>query len=297
MSVDLDTRVEPRTFANDYRDRHPAFFRTARHFGTFGLIDAYQDAGDVAPGESENLLVGRTLSRGYCEADLGGGRYKAPFSKGSLFLGRPGYGNKIVADHPHRIEILFVPWRTLRDLDVGSDLPPDADFGKALTQVIHDPATNAWFDGVSAAADAQMGSLLSQTLLTGLIARLSKWQHAPKKRQRRVAERLSRNSLRLSTKRIASLELPSPTLNELAAICDLSPHHFCRAFRAEIGLPPHRYQMVRRVERARELLRDTDLSIAAVGEAVGYDDPGYFSRLFKRETGFAPREMRNELAS
>lgn len=90
MSVDLDTRVEPRTFANDYRDRHPAFFRTARHFGTFGLIDAYQDAGDVAPGESENLLVGRTLSRGYCEADLGGGRYKAPFSKGSLFLGRRG---------------------------------------------------------------------------------------------------------------------------------------------------------------------------------------------------------------
>lgn len=72
----------------------------------------------------------------------------------------------------------------------------------------------------------------------------------------------------------------------------LLPSHFCLAFRASTGLPPHRFQIVKRIERARDLLLDPNLSVAGIAQAVGYDDSAYFSRLFSRETGVTPRQWR-----
>jgi AraC family transcriptional regulator len=54
-----------------------------------------------------------------------------------------------------------------------------------------------------------------------------------------------------------------PTLAEMAAVARLSPYHFARQFRAATGLPPHRYVIARRVERAKHLLQaGTELSLA-----------------------------------
>jgi AraC family transcriptional regulator len=54
-----------------------------------------------------------------------------------------------------------------------------------------------------------------------------------------------------------------PTLAEMAAVARLSPYHFARQFRADTGLPPRRYVIARRVERAKHLLRaGIELSLA-----------------------------------
>lgn len=83
-------------------------------------------------------------------------------------------------------------------------------------------------------------------------------------------------------------------LNELAAIAGLSPFHFARAFKQSVGDPPHRYQIRRRLEKACEMLVETDLPVIEIATAVGYETPQTLSRLFRREFGISPSFYRRE---
>jgi AraC family transcriptional regulator len=85
------------------------------------------------------------------------------------------------------------------------------------------------------------------------------------------------------------------SLAELAAIARLSPYHFCRAFKQSVGKPPHRYQMSRRIERAKALLADPSLSVSDVAPAVGYGSLSRFSALFRQVTGHSPRDYRRKM--
>ena len=89
----------------------------------------------------------------------------------------------------------------------------------------------------------------------------------------------------------ASLEQPV-TLEQLAAVACLSPHHFCRVFRQATGLSPHQYVTGQRLDRARHLLQHSALPIAQVARAVGYHSASHFARLFKRYTGVLPTALR-----
>jgi AraC-like DNA-binding protein len=83
------------------------------------------------------------------------------------------------------------------------------------------------------------------------------------------------------------------TLRELAAVAHLSPYHFARRFKESTGLPPHRYVIARRIERAQQLLRGGDeLSLAQVAARVGFWDQGHFTRHFKRLIGVTPKRFR-----
>jgi AraC-like DNA-binding protein len=84
------------------------------------------------------------------------------------------------------------------------------------------------------------------------------------------------------------------TLAELAAVARLSPFHFSRAFRATTGVPPHRYQMRLRIERAKALLESSEKSIGEVAADVGYANQSYFARLFQAEVGTTPARYRRE---
>lgn len=67
-----------------------------------------------------------------------------------------------------------------------------------------------------------------------------------------------------------------------------SYEHLCRAFTRTYGLPPVRYLMLARIERAKELLGVPGATVAGVATAVGYRDPAYFARIFRRLTGASP---------
>ena len=82
------------------------------------------------------------------------------------------------------------------------------------------------------------------------------------------------------------------TLNELAQFCNASVFHFSRSFTASLGCAPFAFQRNLRVQKARELLSTTQLSIEMVAIAVGMEDPKSFSRLFRRATGWSPRDYR-----
>lgn len=83
------------------------------------------------------------------------------------------------------------------------------------------------------------------------------------------------------------------TLSELAAQFNLSPFHFARVFKREIGMPPHEYQLQLRIARARELLRRTPRrTIADIAFELGFFDESHFRRHFRRIVGATPGEFR-----
>ena len=84
----------------------------------------------------------------------------------------------------------------------------------------------------------------------------------------------------------------SPSLEQMAATAHLSVYHFARQFRAATGLPPHQYVISRRVERAKQLLQEGDLSLAEVAAAAGFADQSKLSHTFKRVVGVSPRQFR-----
>lgn len=82
------------------------------------------------------------------------------------------------------------------------------------------------------------------------------------------------------------------TLSMLAGACDLSTRHFTRAFRQSVGLSPHQWLLQRRVDKARELLRDPRLSLAEVAIACGFANQSHFTRVFTRLASITPGRWR-----
>lgn len=74
----------------------------------------------------------------------------------------------------------------------------------------------------------------------------------------------------------------------------LSNNHFCTVFSQETGETFTEYLTTLRLQRARELLRATSLRTGEIAAQVGYNDPHYFSYLFKKKYGVTPRDSRRE---
>ena len=81
------------------------------------------------------------------------------------------------------------------------------------------------------------------------------------------------------------LDVPS-----LARAAHASPAHFSRSFKRAFGETPHAYLLRRRIERAKELLRGTELSVTEVSIEVGFQSLGSFSTAFKDLVGEPPSE-------
>ena len=81
-------------------------------------------------------------------------------------------------------------------------------------------------------------------------------------------------------------------VRRLARVSGVSEAHFARAFKHAFGVPPHRYLLTRRIERAVAFLRDTDLSITDVAFETGWNSLGTFGRQFREITGESPGALR-----
>ena len=82
-------------------------------------------------------------------------------------------------------------------------------------------------------------------------------------------------------------------LAEIAGAAYLSEFHFARLFKKITGATPHTYLASLRIEKARRLLAETDLSIVEVGAQVGYASQSYFTKVFREATGMTPKAFRD----
>lgn len=79
---------------------------------------------------------------------------------------------------------------------------------------------------------------------------------------------------------------------ELARTAGYSPAHFARVFKEIIGIGPQAYVIRARIDRAKQLLVESSLSISQIADVLGYENLYFFSRQFKSKTGSTPRQYR-----
>ncbi|EHI96826.1 transcriptional regulator, AraC family [Clostridium sp. DL-VIII] len=84
------------------------------------------------------------------------------------------------------------------------------------------------------------------------------------------------------------------TLEELSKVTHLSPNHFSRVFRTVSGLSPMEFLNRMRVQKAAQLLLNTDKTITEIAMNTGFNDGNYFSRSFKKYRGETPSEFREK---
>jgi AraC family transcriptional regulator len=188
---------------------------------------------------------------------------------------------------PHFLYIYFDP-RILK-LDLGSVAP--RMFFENLTlwhtlsklkNLVEAPASGdrPYFEALGNVLVHELGRLNRGTPTMEPVARggLAAWQ------QRTVTSYIEENLAR---------QIP---LKELAHLVRLSPHHFCRSFTRSLGLPPHRYQISRRIERGKLLLEKPGVSITDVAMEMGFSSSNSFATAFRRNAGLTPTAYRRRFA-
>lgn len=90
-------------------------------------------------------------------------------------------------------------------------------------------------------------------------------------------------------------ENPAPcTLSELSQMVNVNRFTVLRKFREHTGVTPNQFQMMVRIHRAMDILKDSHLPIAEVGELCGFSNPSHFARVFRKKTGLSPTEYRRQ---
>jgi transcriptional regulator GlxA family with amidase domain len=84
-------------------------------------------------------------------------------------------------------------------------------------------------------------------------------------------------------------------LTGIAQQASLSPYYFSRAFTAYVGVPPYRYLIRLRMERAQELLCTSELTVTQICQRVGFNSLSHFTTTFHRHTGTTPTGYRHRL--
>jgi AraC family transcriptional regulator len=94
---------------------------------------------------------------------------------------------------------------------------------------------------------------------------------------------------------IAEHEAENIPLSQLAEIAGMSPHYFSELFRQSLKLSPHQFILRRRIERAKRLLHNPELSLLQISLDTGFQDQSHFTKVFRRLVGVTPMQYRAQL--
>jgi AraC family transcriptional regulator len=127
--------------------------------------------------------------------------------------------------------------------------------------------------------------LYGESLMMALLAAL----FTSSRTRVKVAQRgLARWQIRKAVEYMEAKLMEDIRLRELATITGLSPSHFARAFKASMGLTPHRWLVEQRIQRAKRLMTKSEKPISVAAHLAGFATQSHFTKAFRRVTGTTP---------
>ncbi len=199
-----------------------------------------------------------------------------------------------------------MPYRTLQDtsiiyLSLSEELlirncQEFLDRDRVELQVTHstkDPLLQQL--GLALRADLEAGSpggeIYAQTMANAIAVQLLQNFSTQKPCNQDLNGRLSPYKLKRVLRYIDERLEKKIILEDLAAIAQLSQHHFARAFKQSTGLSPHQYIIQTRIERAKQLLTHSGMEINEVAIACGFSNQSHLHRHFKKHLGITPKQF------
>lgn len=133
-----------------------------------------------------------------------------------------------------------------------------------------------------------------ESLANQLVVHLLRHYSSARKLEEDLAARLPRYKLNRATDFINKNLREDLSLEQISRTLSMSAYHFAHVFKQTVGRTPHRYVTECRVERAKSLLRETELPVTQIAHQVGYSNQSHFSTVFHRFTGQTPRRYRRD---
>ena len=144
-------------------------------------------------------------------------------------------------------------------------------------------------------AGCPSGRVYGDGLAVALAARLLRTYSAQVASSHNCNALMTAYTLRRVTDYIEDNLTKDLTLAQIAGVAHMSPHYFSRAFRKSTGIPPHRYVIDRRIEKAKTLLSNNRLPLVEVGLSAGFQNQSHFTTLFHKRTGVTPKVYRSRI--
>jgi AraC family transcriptional regulator len=133
----------------------------------------------------------------------------------------------------------------------------------------------------------------ADSLATALAAHLLRHYSIRKHKIQEYKNGLSKYKLVQAIEYInAHLSANKVSLASIATELHMSQYYFCRLFKQSTGMTPHQYLIQQRIERAKQLLRQPELTITHIAEECGFANQSHFAKYFRSSTGVSPQQFR-----
>jgi AraC-like DNA-binding protein len=217
---------------------------------------------------------------------------EVPLAPGTCFWMRPGRRYEATQDPAARLGVSYVHFELLtargRRLPLSDFIPPvEAVVVRHFT--FFDVTMSRLIEARREPGGPAVAIGLLASLLVDLIA-------LPPQAEAGI-ERHHREAILQATARIRESPGASPGVADLARQTGYSVDHFSRVFRRVTGRRPQAYIIEAKLDRARQLLAESALTVGQIAEALGYRDIFFFSRQFREHAGCAPSAYRRGLRS
>jgi len=229
---------------------------------------------------------------GVGQMTLTGGE-SVPLRAGRCFWARPGRYYAATHDPERPLGVTFIHFDCLADgRRVPDDwLPPDRATFEDVTLI--DAMLAQIVRRVHADRPEQANPMLRAALVEYALATARGRTGGPGRDMPRHRVQQIQRLVQQVRERPAS----APSVAEMAQQCNCHPDHFARLFKRVTGLPPQRYLLRVKTQRAQSLLSESDLTVSEIAEALGYPDVFFFSRQLKQQTGQSPSHYRKRPGS
>ena len=206
----------------------------------------------------------------------------------------------IPSGHPFAVQIGAESEHLAMLLDPSLVLRAAAEFSAPIhaevveTAAPHDPVIMSVGLALMAELETEKesGRMYAESLANILALHLLRHYTASTRSGQRFVGGLSGKKLRLVLDFIDVNYAGDLGLSELAAVAGMSTFHFAREFKRATGATPHQYLIRLRIERAKELLSRSEMSLVDVGFKAGFSHQSHFTRLFRKLTGTTPQSYR-----